>query len=276
MEARLRTTPRSSADHAVRREAPIAVLSKAGALLDCLAEGEMTAPEIAARLGEPRSTVYRLLAGLHELGLVEPGARRGAHRLGLKLLRLASTVTAGFDERQVALPMMRRVHDLTGETLYLCVRREFEAVCIERIDGRRVQSLALKLGGSLPLHAGAVARALLAFEPEELWELYLSRGPLEVFTERTPASAETLLPELRKVREEGVAISDQDVTAGIAAIGAPIFDVSGKVRAALSISGMRSEILGASSRAQELIADAAMTVSRQLGFGLAQEGVMHP
>jgi DNA-binding IclR family transcriptional regulator len=250
-------------------------LRKAGALLDCLTDGELTVPEIAARLGEPRSSVYRLLAGLHDLGLVEPGVRRRTYRLGLKLLRLASAVMASFDERQVALPLMQRVHDVSGETVYLCVRRDFEAVCIERIDGRRVQSLALKLGGALPLHAGAVARALLAYEPEEFWEHYVTQADLEVFTPSTPASAEALIPELRKIREEGVAISDQDVTVGIAAIGAPIFDISGKVRAAVSISGIRSEILGADSHARKLITEAAATVSRQLGFGLAQEGVMH-
>ena len=56
---------------------------------------------------------------------------------------------ARFDERQAALPVMRRIHEETEETVYLCVRRGREAVCIERLDGLWVQSMALRLGGSL-------------------------------------------------------------------------------------------------------------------------------
>ena len=71
-------------------------------------------------------------------------------------------MVARFDERQAALPHMEHLHDMTGETVFLCVRRGLRAVCIERIEGSHVVSLALRLGGSLPLHAGAAPRALLA------------------------------------------------------------------------------------------------------------------
>jgi DNA-binding IclR family transcriptional regulator len=243
-----------------------ALLRKAGAVLDCLADGELTPAAISVRIGEPRSTVYRLVANLKELELIDAGLQQGTYRLGLKLLRLGSTVRRDQDERQLALPVMEKIHDATGETVFLCIRRGLEAVCIERIDGKRVQSLALRLGGTLPLHAGAAPRVLLAYEPEELWDRYLAGGPLEAMTPKTPTTAKSLLAILRSVRQEGVSISDQDVTMGIAAIGVPILDFSGNVRAALSISGIRSEILGKGSRARELTVEGAATISRQLGF----------
>jgi DNA-binding IclR family transcriptional regulator len=143
-------------------------------VLDRIAEErEATPARLAELTGEPRSTVYRLLANLQRLELVEPGPRRGTFVLGLKLFRLGRRVVSRFDERQAALPAMERIHDELGETTFLCVRRGYNAVCIERIDGTRVTLLALSLGGSLPLHAGGVSRALLAFEPEEFWEEYL-------------------------------------------------------------------------------------------------------
>ena len=69
--------------------------------------------------------------------------------------------------------------------------------CIERIDGARVNLLALSLGGSLPLHADAAARALLAFEPPEFWDEYLEHRKPEALTEKTPAWREALLRKLR-------------------------------------------------------------------------------
>jgi DNA-binding IclR family transcriptional regulator len=251
----------------------VQVVAKVGALLDCLAEaGETTASDLADRMSEPRSTVYRLLATLQPLDLVEPGSRRGTYRLGLGLLRLGSAVVARFDERRAALPVMERIHQQTGETVFLCIRRGFDAVCIERLDGQRVQSLALQLGGSLPLHAGAAPRVLLAFEPESVWEEYLGERPLESFTPTTPVTREALRTSLARVREDGYAVSDEDVTLGIAALGAPIFDYRGTLRAALSISGVRPAILGEREEAMtQLMRESAEAISRALGY-LADEG----
>src|SRR3954447_13997980 len=120
------------------RDSPVAVLSKAGALLDCLAGGELTAAELTVRMGEPRTSVYRLIASLCELELIDAGSRRGTYRLGLKLLRLGGIVMASFDERRLARPIMEEIHEATGETVFLCIRRGLEAVCIDRIDGTRV------------------------------------------------------------------------------------------------------------------------------------------
>jgi DNA-binding IclR family transcriptional regulator len=246
----------------------VQVLGKAASLLDALAERhELTVAELAELTREPRSTVYRLLASLQHLDMIERGSERGTYRLGLQLFRLGAAVTARFDERQAALPVMERIHEQTGETVFLCIRRGLEAVCIERIDGRRVQSLALRLGGSLPLHAGAAPRALLAHEPRAFWETYVSNGTLQALTPKTPATRERLFPTLHEVRKKGYSVSDEDVTIGIAAVGAPIFGHQGRVRAALSISGVRPAILARNRRAMiACMVDGARDVSHALGF----------
>ncbi len=253
----------------VERGSPVQVLRKVSLILDRLAEeGEVGASRLADLIGEPRSTVYRLLTSLQALDMVEPGSRRGTYRLGLKLLRLGTAVVSRFDERQAALPVMERVHDETGETVFLCIRRGHEAVCIERIDGRWVQSMALRLGGSLPLHVGAAPRVLLAFEPREFWEEYVGAdGGLEAFTASTPTSRGELFRALAEVRDREIAISDEDVTVGMAAVGAPIRDYRGRVCAAFSISGPRPAILGErEAQTVELLAGAAAEVSRALGY----------
>jgi DNA-binding IclR family transcriptional regulator len=255
------------------RGSSVLVLRKVALILDRLAEeGEVSAARLADLTGEPRSTVYRLLTSMQALEYVEPGSRRGTYRLGLALLRLGSAVVSRFDERQAALPVMERVHEETGETVFLCIRRGHSAVCIERIDGRWVRSMALRLGGELPLHVGAAPRALLAAEPRELWEAYVEQeGELVAFTERTPTSRRALFRALETVRETGVAISDEDVVLGIAAVGATIRDHRGAVCAAISMSGPRPTILGdREAQSVELIAGAAAEISRALGHDQAR------
>ena len=253
-------------DSSAKQEGSVGVLAKAAAVLDCLREGgELTATQVAQRVGEPRPTIHRLLGNLRDLGFVDPGERRKSYRLGLKLLRLGTSVTARLSERRAAEPVMERINEQTGETVYLCVRRGNQAVCIERKEGARVAVLAMKLGSSLPLHVGAAPRALLAFEPQESWENYLANAELEPFTPNTPVSAEDVTRELQKVRETGLSVSDEDVTIGIAAVGAPIFDHRGNVCASLSVAGMRSQILGEGSEAPRLVVEGASEISRELG-----------
>src|SRR5947208_7414864 len=229
-----------------RREEATGVIPKAAALLDQLGEeGESTAARLGEALGEPRTTVYRLIRSLVGVGFVEPGSHRGTYRLGMRLFRLGGVVVGRFDERQAALPHMEHLHDVTGETVFLCVRRGLQAVCIERIEGSHVVSLALRLGGALPLHAGAAPRALLAAEPRAIWEEYCEAvGELDALTPATPRTREELFDALEHARRYGYSVSDADVTVGIAALGAPIRNVRGAVTAALSISGVRPAILG--------------------------------
>ena len=236
-----------TAEHAQRiiRDNPVRSLAKAVLLLEALAgEQEATPRRLLELLDEPRTTVYRLLTGLSALDMVEVGSQPGTWRLGWRLLRLGTAVIARLDERQVALPVMERIHRATGETVFLCVRRGDEAVCIERIEGLRVQSLALQLGGSLPLHAGAAPRALLAWEPRDSWDTYLKGVPeLRRYTSRTPVTRDELFAELERTLRDGYAVSDEDVTPGIASLAVPVFDYSGAVRAAISVGGMRQLLL---------------------------------
>lgn len=247
---------------------PVQVIGKAGLVLDALAaEGELGASRLAELVGEPRSSVYRLLASLQGIDLVEAGARRGTYRLGVKLARLGSAVLARFDAREAALPVMERLRRETEETVFLSVLRGWEAVCIERLDGRWVQSMAVGVGGALPLHAGAAPRALLACQPREVWEEYVERGELAAFTEGTPTTREALFAVLEETRRTGCSVSDEDVVQGIAAVGAPVFDHRGAVCAAISLSGLKPIILGPNAaRSRETIVAAAAEISRALGF----------
>lgn len=249
------------------RENPIRALAKAVHLLEHLAETrEATPRRLSELLDEPRTTTYRLLRSLEALALVEPGSQPSSYRLGWKLMRLGAAVAEQLDERRLALPVMERIHEAVGETVFLLVRRGWDAVCIERLEGLRVQSLALRLGGSLPLHVGAGPRVLLAWEPREVWDEYVRSGQLTALTERTPTTRAALKRELEQTLAQGYAVSDEDVTPDIASLGAPIFDYTGDVRAALSIGGLKSLVLGDRRESiVELLVEGAREISSLLG-----------
>ena len=268
-KARATFEPRSTG-HAFESPDPKgSVLAKASSLMQALAaERVATSGQLTEALGEPVSSVYRMLSTLQEAGWVEQVQHRGAYRIGSKMLTLASKMLNSLDVRRAAVPVLRSIHDASGETAFLCIRSNVRAVCIERIDGKRVNSRRLTIGNSLPLHVGAAPRALLAFEDDRSWEDYatlLAQSPDTRFDSRTRAR---LFADLTQIREQGYAISDDELTPGIAAVGAPIFDHRNHVVASLSVSGLREGILGSpegTKGAIELATEGARSLSAYLG-----------
>ena len=247
----------------------VKVLGKAARLLTLLADNpDATVPSLAVLLGEPRPTVYRLIQDLATLDYVEEGPRPGTYRLGLELFRLGSLVALRFDAREAAAPVMNEIHKALEETVYLVIRRGHDAVCIERVEGLRIRSMALQLGGALPLHLGAGPRVLLAYQPRNYWEDYFGEVKLEPLTPRTPTTKAGNVALLEETRHHGYAISDEDVTVGITSVGAPIFDHKGHIHAAISVGGLRAAVLGdgGGERAVELVTEGAAEISRKMGY----------
>ena len=249
-----------------RDTAGLELIGKVNAVMSLLEQrGEATAADIAEATEEPLSSVYRLLQSLTGIGWVDRGWRRGSYRLGLLLLTLGSRLEDQLDIREAALPTLRHLLDQIGVTAFLCVRRDARAVCVERLEGQAVRSLAMQLGSSLPLFAGAAPRSLLAVLPaaERLAVLEVRTGQAGDPPRPDPAAIDADIDQIRRV---GYAISDADVTPGIAALGAPVFNHRGELAAAVSISGLRSQILGDTrQRNIELIVAGAAAVSRALG-----------
>jgi DNA-binding IclR family transcriptional regulator len=91
-------------------------------------------------------------------------------------------------------------------------------------------------------------------------------APLTAITERTPSTRAALFRELEQTLAQGYALSDEDVTPGIASLGAPIFDYTGRIRAALSIGGLKSFVLGDDRDAfVALLTQSAHEISAALG-----------
>ena len=237
------------------------IVSKSGAVLQALSrDGELSAAEIAETIGEPASSVYRLLSSLETLGWVERSSRHGKVRVGLEFVRLGHRLEEQLDVRRLALPELRSLNAQTKQTAFLCIRRDDRAVCVERIDGADVQIQRLRLGESLPLGEGAAPRAILAFETPSLVSEYLARQPAE----RRAA----LRAELEEIRRSGSSLAHEDGITGIGSVGAPIFDQKGLVVGGLSISGLRQNVFDARFDAAGLVKTAADRVSESLGARL--------
>ena len=242
------------------------LVTKSAAVLQALADaGELSVSELAGLTGEPVSSLYRLLSTLEQIGWVEPGSRRGKARIGLGFVRLGARLESQLDLRELARPELERLHEETGQTAFLCIRRGLRAVCIDRIDGLDVEIHNLGLGESMPLGQGAAPLAILAFESEDLVDRYFRERPDDPRFGPVSAGPEELRAELARTAAAGVAVARNDWEQGIGGAGAPIFNHRGAVVGALSVSGQTHRVFRDGYDLVASVKSAAGNVSRALG-----------
>jgi DNA-binding IclR family transcriptional regulator len=216
---------------------------KALDIVDCLAERRvpMSTQEIAKAVGMSRPTTYRLLMTLMSRGFVRD---TGNFRflLGTKLLTLSRLVLDQLDVLEVARPYLTELSRVSNETANLSILDDGELLYIGKEESRREVPMAVQLrstvGTRIAVHSSAMGKAMLAFLPPESVQSYLDRMvPLKRYTAHTITSPEVLLRELEEVRVRGYAIDEREVDEGTRCVGAPVFDSSGQVAAAMSIAG---------------------------------------
>jgi DNA-binding IclR family transcriptional regulator len=225
-----------------------------------------TARELASELGLPLSTVYRYLETLVDTGFLLKSTEKKTYKLGFVILHLANLVSSGIHLVSTARPHMRFLSSTCGETTLLTVLSGSRAICIESLESNHRVKLALQLGVTLPLHAGAAAKCLLAFQEEEFIAGFISDSKLESHTKFTETDPVKLQQHLGTIRLQRYAFTDQEVDLGAAAVAAPITDAQGSVTASLTIAGPRQRIVGRRRELAKMVMDTAALISRELGF----------
>ncbi|WP_308213826.1 IclR family transcriptional regulator [Rhodococcus tibetensis] len=218
----------------------------------------LTLSDLARKSGYPLSTVHRLAGDLIEWGALERDSS-GRFTVGLKLWEIASLAPRGTMLRELAMPVMEDLSQITRENVQLGVCEGTEVVFVERIAGQKAVPVHTRVGGRFPLTASGIGLALLAYMPADVQEAVLA-APIEKFTERTITDPSVLRRVLAEIRRSEVAISDRQVTMDAVSVAAPIFERPGTAIAAVSLV-VSAE--GASpSTLVPLVRAAARTISR--------------
>lgn len=249
-----------------QRQPHVESVLRATRLLGCFDRGEpaLSLAELVRRSGYSKTTAYRLLTTLEVAGWLER-TTDGAFRLTLRPFQIGSILVDSLHVRHEAPPVMRRLSLALERTTYLTIPAGTHAVCIERIDrGPSIRVMDLDVGGSQPLHLGAAPRALLAFDEDALLPRLLQAG-LEARTPQSITSEEALRKDLAETRRRGYSISDSDVTQGVAALGAPVFDLHERPVGAISIGGLTEQMMPPRASHIEALVEAASEISARLG-----------
>lgn len=232
----------------------VGVLDKAALVLSALESGPATLAGLVSGTGLARPTAHRLAVALEHHRLVARDMQ-GRFILGPRLSELAAA--AGEDRLLAAAgPVLARLRDITGESAQLFRRQGDYRVCVaaaERPTGLRD---TVPVGSQLTMNAGSAAQVLLAWEDPER----MNRG-----LQSAAFSAATLA----SVRRRGWSQSVGERESGIASVSACVRSPSGKVIAAVSVSGPQDRLTRQPGR---MHAPAVVAAAERLSQSLGRNG----
>ncbi|WP_344865222.1 IclR family transcriptional regulator [Amycolatopsis ultiminotia] len=211
------------------------VLSRAFAVLDSFLDApvDKTHGEITRASGLAPATVHRLLAELTGWGALERTAR-GRYRVGLRLWQLGSQAPGGRGLRDLALPFLQDLLQVSNEVVHLVVRDQDRALYLEKLEAHPDVVVTSRVGLRLPMHASGPGKVLLAHAPRGVVEPVLAAG-LERRASGTITDPARLREALAEIRRQGFALSRDEMTEGASSVAAPVRGPAGRVVAAISV-----------------------------------------
>jgi IclR family pca regulon transcriptional regulator len=232
--------------------------------------------DLAQELGMSRSTTHRYVITLAALGYLRQGPGR-KYRLGMRVTELGLSAMSGTGLREHARADLEDLCQRTGFTVSLSILDGPEILLLDRLRGTR-RSLhqadpGVAVGSRLPAHCTAAGKLLLACLPEWAQRELVGELQLERRGPHTIKSKSALRTELAQIREDGLAVDDQEFAEGLYGIAAPLRSDTGETVAAVGMTA-HSKVIVLGDLIDALgphLISTADRISARLGYRRADE-----
>ncbi len=193
--------------------------------------------ELAEDLQVNKSTVFRLLETMEARGLIQQDERTAKYRLGIGLLQLSNGLMRNLDIISISRPIMNQLMNSTKESVHLCTFSSDKVYVVDQVKSNYPMKVSATIGQDEPIYCSSVGKCILANLPDEKKDKLMNEIDFIPFTENTIKTKESLIEELSKIKAEGYAIDDEELSLGVRCLAAPIFNHRGDAKYSIGISG---------------------------------------
>lgn len=199
----------------------------------------MSVSEVAARTGLARPTARRLLITLEQLGYVR--ALDGVYSLTARTLELGTAYISSLGLWDLARPHMQALVDTTRESSSMSQLDGSDVVYVARVAVPKIIALSVSIGTRFPAVATSMGRVMLAALTVDSLDAVLSTPSASGIVPRVSPPRSELDAELSRVREQGWAMSDEQLSLGIRSVAVPVLGPDGVVSAAMNVTTHAAE-----------------------------------
>lgn len=229
-------------------------------LLEFIEHPTMNATDLHQNLRIPKPTLYRMLSGLEEKGLIHSFGDPRQYRLGPQILKLSEAWSNSIDLGVVSEPILASLNARTNETIVLFVPYGMnQRIAARQFRSSQALSYHLPPGDISPFTIGAAGKVMLAFFPEK-------KGA-RIWTQvKSEAARAALLSTLKQIRKNGYCVTNGDRAAGGCSVSAPILSQDGIALGSIALLMPESRLdLKTKALYVKLIVGAGREISRLAG-----------
>lgn len=214
-------------------------LVRAFAILEEVARSRdgISLADLSKRVGLHNSTTFHLAKTMATLGYIRQSRDTKRYRVGRSLFALAA---GAFDEAEMvglATPVLEELSQASSECAHLAVRMGDRVVILTRTPSPGAFQMTERAGVVRPAYCTALGKVLLAGLRADQFADYLGRVEFVRLTKNTIVDRERLRADIAEARVRGVAYDDCEFDEEVRCVAAPVRGFSGRVVAAIGISG---------------------------------------
>lgn len=234
-------------------------------LLECFArEEELGITDLSEAVGVGKTVTARLVSSLEQFGYLRQNPATRKYRLGMKLVYLGSLVQDRKEIVQLVEPCLRLLSREFQVSAHLAVQERYGSLVMSKVSMGPMVYMDSRVGNTLPLHASATGKCLLAFGGEQGVEQYVRNCELTRYTDMTITTPAALRKELREIQTRGYAVDNEESIIGLTCVAVPLLDARGHLVAAISLSGQTQFVLKKKSEIVRRLGDVQRELALQL------------
>lgn len=242
-------------------------VEKALKLLELLStyDAPVRLSELSRDIGMNKSTAYRMLETMRQLGYVQQDEPNGRYMITSKMWQIGVRAFQRIDIRNLARPFLEQLCRETNEPAVLAIVEGTDVVIVDRCASSQAVQTISQVGSRTPIHCSSLGKAFLMVGTED--KLKTLPRPLQKFTDNTIVSIAELRAEIASCAEAGVAVAFDEYREGVSGVSAPVIGSDGNVHAIIGITLPTQRAKGGSFDAcKSAVRAQSLKVSAELGY----------
>lgn len=213
------------------------VLIKASQILDVLSDGKSKSVHdivLATDIAAP--TVSKILTTLLAIRYVAKNQQTHEYRMGTKLIQFGQIRTNVTELIEITRPYLDALQSRVDETIHLSVLENDQVTYVRKLEPKHQNIfMTSKVGLTRELYSAGMGKAVLSSFSDQQINSYIDNHELKPFTDHTITTATDLWQDIRKTRERGYAVDDEEQEKDCYCIASTLFQGTQLV-GAMSIS----------------------------------------
>ncbi|SHH34069.1 IclR family transcriptional regulator [Cognatishimia maritima] len=195
----------------------------------------VTPTEVNQPLGLPKPTIHRLFSTLEAEGFIQREIDGRAYSPGLRVRQMSTGIISSLRIRTARVAVLAKLADQVGETCNIALPDRDAMIYLDRVETKWPLRIQLPIGTRVPFYCTASGKMYLSSLDNRHLKNYANATPMVAKTKATITRPDTLIEEIRNIREVGYSLDRCEFMDGMTAVAVPILDGNGRLVSTLSV-----------------------------------------